>query len=150
MSEQKIRTQFEHWVQRHGFEITSHLGRYSRPVVRWMWEAWRHQSEQITGLIEQNIRLMNQAADCARLRKQCHEIDARRDAHQRHAAVLAEEVEALRAKLHATTQEALRAEKERDELMAATKSAFEKLRNCDYVAARADLVLAMSNVENGD
>ena len=64
--------------------------------------------------------------------------------------VLAEEVEALRAKLHATTQEALRAEKERDELMAATKSAFEKLRNCDYVAARADLVLAMSNVENGD
>lgn len=129
MSEQKIRTQFEHWVQRNGFEITSHLGRYSRPVVRWMWEAWRHQSEQITGLIEQNIRLMNQAADCARLRKQCHDIDARRDAHQRHAAVLAEEVEALRAKLHAATQEALRAEQERDEWRAAAMAVANEVRH---------------------
>lgn len=129
MSEQKIRAQFELWVQRNGFEITSHLGRYSRPVVRWMWEAWRHQSEQITGLIEQNIRLMNQAADCARLRKQCHEIDARRDAHQRHAAVLAEEVEALRAKLHAVTQEALRAEQERDEWRAAAMAVANEVRH---------------------
>ena len=129
MSDQKIRAQFEHWVQRNGFEITSHLGRYSRPVVRWMWEAWRHQSEQITGLIEQNIRLMNQAADCARLRKQCHDIDARRDAHQRHAAVLAEEVEALRAKLHAATQEALRAEQERDEWRAAAMAVANEVRH---------------------
>ena len=129
MSEKKIRAQFEHWVQRNGFEITSHLGRYSRPVVRWMWEAWRHQSEQITGLIEQNIRLMNQAADCARLRKQCHDIDARRDAHQRHAAVLAEEVEALRAKLHAATQEALRAEQERDEWRAAAMAVANEVRH---------------------
>ena len=129
MSEQKIRAQFELWVQRNGFEITSHLGRYSRPVVRWMWEAWRHQSEQITGLIEQNIRLMNQAADCARLRKQCHDIDSRRDAHQRHAAVLAEEVEALRAKLHAATQEALRAEQERDEWRAAAMAVANEVRH---------------------
>ena len=116
-------------MQRHGFEITSHLGRYSRPVVRWMWEAWRHQSEQITGLIEQNIRLMNQAADCARLRKQCHDIDARRDAHQRHAAVLAEEVETLRATLHAATQEALRAEQERDEWRAAAMAVANEVRH---------------------
>ena len=125
----RIRAQFEHWAQSKRFDVSQHLGRYSRPVVRCMWDAWEHQAEQIIGLIEQNQRLMTQAADCARLRKQCHDIDARRDAHQRHAALLAEEVENLRAKLHAATQEALRAEQERDEWRAAAMAVANEVRH---------------------
>ena len=129
MNDPKTRAQFDLWAQRHGYDVSMHCGRYSRAAVRVMAMAWDHQAEQITGLIEQNIRLMNQAADCARLRKQCHDIDSRRDAHQRHAAVLAEEVEALRAKLHAATQEALRAEQERDEWRAAAMAVANEVRH---------------------
>ena len=87
----RIRTSFETWAQKQGFiDLTHNLGRYNRAVVRWMWEAWQAQAERVADMAAALERAHNRQTG---LLKQCHEIDARRDA----AVALAAEVERLNA-----------------------------------------------------
>ena len=91
----RIRTSFETWAQKQGFtDLTHNLGRYNRAVVRWMWEAWQAQNERVADMAAALERAHNRQTG---LLKQCHEIDARRDAAVALAAGLAAEVERLNA-----------------------------------------------------
>jgi len=91
----RIRTGFETWAQKQEFtDLTQSMGRYNRAVVRWMWSAWQEQSERVADMAAALERAHNRQTG---LLKQCHEIDARRDAAVALAAALADEVERLNA-----------------------------------------------------
>ena len=88
----KIQTGFETFASKHGFDLSSAGGRYNRPVVRWMWEAWQHQAETITDL---HAALSRSTARNASLVNQCRDHDTRRAAAVAQASALAAEVERL-------------------------------------------------------
>jgi len=91
----RIRAEFEVFAQKQGFtDLTHNLGRYNRAVVRWMWEAWQAQNERVADMAAALERAHNRQTG---LLKQCHEIDARRDAAVALAAALADEVGRLNA-----------------------------------------------------
>lgn len=91
----RIRDSFETWAQKQDFtDLTHNLGRYNRAVVRWMWEAWQAQNERVADMAAALERAHNRQTG---LLRQCHEIDARRDATVALAAALAAEVERLNA-----------------------------------------------------
>lgn len=47
----RIQKSFETWAQQQGFkDLTQHMGRYNRAVVRWMWSAWQEQSERVADM----------------------------------------------------------------------------------------------------
>ena len=89
----RIRTEFERWATGREFpDLTQSMGRYNRAVVRWMWEAWQAQNERVADMAAALERAHSRQTG---LLKQCHEIDARRDAAVALAAALAAEVERL-------------------------------------------------------
>ena len=91
----RIRAEFERWATGREFpDLTHNLGRYNRAVVRWMWEAWQAQNERVADMAAALERAHNRQTG---LLKQCHEIDARRDAAVALAAALADEVGRLNA-----------------------------------------------------
>ena len=91
----RIRTEFEQWATGQDFpDLTQSMGRYNRAVVRWMWEAWQEQAERVADMAAALERAHNRQTG---LLKQCHEIDARRDAAVALAAALADEVGRLNA-----------------------------------------------------
>ena len=91
----RIRSEFERWATDREFpDLTQSMGRYNRAVVRWMWEAWQAQNERVADMAAALERAHNRQTG---LLKQCHEIDARRDAAVAQAAALAAEVERLNA-----------------------------------------------------
>lgn len=91
----RIRSEFEKWATGREFpDLTQSMGRYNRAVVRWMWEAWQEQAERIADMGAALERAHNRQTG---LLKQCHDIDARREAAVAQAAALAAEVERLNA-----------------------------------------------------
>lgn len=104
----RIRSEFERWATGQDFpDLTQSMGRYNRAVVRWMWEAWEHQSERI---IDMSCALQRAHTRQTRLLKQCRDHDSRRAAAVAQAAALAEEVERLNAiisRLYAEGQDAV-------------------------------------------
>ena len=91
----RIRADFERWATGREFpDLTQSMGRYNRAVVRWMWEAWQAQAEHEADMAASLERAHSRQTG---LLKQCHEIDARRDAAVAQAASLAAEVERLNA-----------------------------------------------------
>ena len=56
----RIQAEFEKWVKDHpptdGVpDLTIHMGRYNRAVIRHMWAAWQKQSERVSDLIAQLV-----------------------------------------------------------------------------------------------
>jgi len=91
----RIQKSFETWAQQQGFkDLTQHMGRYNRAVVRWMWEAWQEQSERVADMAAALERSHRRSTD---LLKQCRDHDTRRAAAVAQAASLAAEVERLNA-----------------------------------------------------
>ena len=91
----RIRADFERWATGREFpDLTQSMGRYNRAVVRWMWEAWQAQNERVADMAAALERAHNRQTG---LLKQCHEIDARRDAAVALGAALADEVGRLNA-----------------------------------------------------
>ena len=89
----RIQSSFELWAQKQGFtDLTQHMGRYNRAVVRWMWAAWLEQSERITDMAAALDRSHKRSTE---LLKQCRDHDGRRAAAVAQAAALADEVELL-------------------------------------------------------
>lgn len=85
--------QFELWARKQGFtDLSQHLGRYNRAVVRWMWAAWLAQSERITDMAAALDRSHKRSTE---LLRQCRDHDTRRAAAVAQAASLAAEVERL-------------------------------------------------------
>ena len=104
----RIRSEFEKWAAGREFpDLTQSMGRYNRAVVRWMWEAWQEQAERIADMAAALERAHNRQTG---LLKQCHDIDARRDAAVTQAASLAAEVERLNAVIQQLTAESADAE----------------------------------------
>jgi len=103
----RIQKSFETWAQQQGFkDLTQHMGRYNRAVVRWMWSAWQEQAERITDMAAALDRSHRRSSG---LLKQCRDHDTRRAAAVAQAAALADEVELLNetiAKLAAEGQDA--------------------------------------------
>jgi len=103
----RIQAGFELWAQQQGFkDLTQHMGRYNRAVVRWMWAAWQEQAERITDMAAALDRSHKRSTS---LLKQCRDHDTRRAAAVAQAASLADEVERLNetiAKLAAEGQDA--------------------------------------------
>lgn len=99
----RIRTGFETWAKKQGFtDLTVHMGRYNRAVVRWMWAAWQEQSERITDMAAALERSYKRSTD---LLNQCRDHDTRRTAAMAQAASLTEEVDRLTALVVALTKE---------------------------------------------
>ena len=89
----RIQAGFELWAQKQGFnDLTQHMGRYNRAVVRWMWAAWLEQSERITDMAAALDRSHKRSTS---LLNQCRDHDTRRAAAVAQAASLADEVERL-------------------------------------------------------
>ena len=89
----RIQKSFETWAQQQGFkDLTQHMGRYNRAVVRWMWAAWQEQSERITDMAAALDRSHKRSTS---LLNQCRDHDTRRAAAVAQAASLADEVERL-------------------------------------------------------
>lgn len=103
----RIRAEFELFAQKQGFtDLTHNIGRYNRPVVRWMWSAWQEQSERVADMAAALERSYKRSTD---LLKQCRDHDTRRAAAVALAAGLADEVARLNetiAKLAAEGQDA--------------------------------------------
>ena len=103
----RIQSSFELWAQQQGFnDLTQHMGRYNRAVVRWMWAAWLEQSERITDMAAALDRSHKRSTS---LLNQCRDHDTRRAAAVAQAASLADEVDRLNetiAKLAAEGQDA--------------------------------------------
>ena len=103
----RIQSSFELWAQQQGFnDLTQHMGRYNRSVVRWMWAAWLEQSERITDMAAALDRSHKRSTE---LLKQCRDHDGRRATAHALAATLAAEVERLNdviARLAAEGQDA--------------------------------------------
>lgn len=99
----RVNKEFELWVQKQGFtDLTTHMGRYNRAVVRWMWAAWQEQAERITDMAAA-LDLSHKRS--SELLKQCRDHDTRRTAAMAQAASLAEEVGLLNALVVALTKE---------------------------------------------
>ena len=89
----QIQKQFELWARKQGFnDLSQHLGRYNRAVVRWMWSAWLEQSERITDMAAALDRSHKRSTE---LLKQCRDHDGRRATAHALAATLAAEVDRL-------------------------------------------------------
>ena len=89
----RIQSSFELWAQQQGFnDLTQHMGRYNRAVVRWMWAAWLEQSERITDMAAALDRSHKRSSG---LLNQCRDHDTRRADAVAQAASLADEVERL-------------------------------------------------------
>lgn len=88
----RIRTEFEVFAQRKGFDVQYHIDRYCRPVVRHMWAVWQHQAERIADMAAALERAHNRQTG---LLKQCRDHDTRRAAAVAQAAALAAEVDRL-------------------------------------------------------
>lgn len=107
----RIQAEFEKWVKDHpptdGVpDLTIHMGRYNRAVIRHMWAAWQKQSERVSDLIAQLDRSHKRSTE---LLKQCRDHDGRRATAHALAATLAAEVDRLNetiAKLAAEGQDA--------------------------------------------
>jgi len=103
----RIQAGFELWAQQQGFkDLTQHMGRYNRAVVRWMWAAWQEQAERITDMAAALDRSHKRSTE---LLKQCRDHDGRRTTAHALAATLAAEVERLNdviARLAAEGQDA--------------------------------------------
>ena len=103
----RIQAGFELWAQQQGFaDLTMHMGRYNRAVVRWMWAAWLEQSERVSDLIAQLDRSHKR---CSSLLKQCQDYQSRSERFAQQAQALAAEVDRLNetiAKLAAEGQDA--------------------------------------------
>lgn len=98
----KIRLGFESWAKANGFDVSGIGGRYNRPVVRWMWEAWQVQSEKIGDLTAALARSTKRNAD---LINQCRDHDTRRAIAVSMAAGLAAEVDRLNETIGIITSE---------------------------------------------
>lgn len=93
----RIQAEFEKWVKDHpptdGVpDLTIHMGRYNRAVIRHMWAAWQKQSERVSDLIAQLDRSHKRSTS---LLNQCRDHDTRRAAAVAQAAALGAEVERL-------------------------------------------------------
>ena len=88
----KVLAGFEHFAKGRGFDTRQHGGRFCRPIVRWMWEAWKMQAEKISDLTAALARTTERNAA---LVNQCRDHDLRRVAAMQQAAALAEEVDRL-------------------------------------------------------
>ena len=103
----RIQKSFETWAQQQGFkDLTQHMGRYNRAVVRWMWAAWQEQAERITDMAAALDRSHKRSTE---LLKQCRDHDGRRATAHALASTLAAEVERLNdviARLAAEGQDA--------------------------------------------
>ena len=103
----RIQKSFEAWAQQQGFkDLTQHMGRYNRAVVRWMWAAWQEQTERITDMAAALDRSHRRSSS---LLKQCQDYQLRAERFAQQAQALADEVERLNetiAKLAAEGQDA--------------------------------------------
>ena len=82
----RIQSGFELWAQKQGFtDLTMHMGRYNRAVVRWMWAAWLEQSERITDMAAALDRSHKRSTE---LLRQCRDHDTRRAAAVQQAQAL--------------------------------------------------------------
>lgn len=89
----RIRAEFELWARKQGFsDLSQHMGRYCRPVVRHMWSAWMAQFERITDMESALDRSHKRSTE---LLKQCRDHDGRRATAHALAATLAAEVDRL-------------------------------------------------------
>ena len=89
----RIRAEFELWAQKQGFaDLTMHMGRYNRAVVRWMWAAWQEQAERITDMAAALDRSHRRSSS---LLKQCQDYQSRAERFAQQAQALADEVERL-------------------------------------------------------
>lgn len=89
----RIRAEFELWARKQGFtDLSQHMGRYCRPVVRHMWAAWQAQAERISDMAAALDRSHKRSTE---LLKQCRDHDGRRAAAVAQAATLAAEVDRL-------------------------------------------------------
>ena len=89
----RIQSSFELWAQQQGFnDLTQHMGRYNRAVVRWMWAAWLEQSERITDMAAALDRSHKRSSS---LLKQCQDYQSRAERFAQQAQALAAEVERL-------------------------------------------------------
>ena len=89
----RIRAESELWARKQGFsDLSQHMGRYCRPVVRHMWSAWMAQFERITDMASALDRSHKRSTE---LLKQCRDHDARRTIAVDMAAGLAAEVDRL-------------------------------------------------------
>lgn len=92
-----IQQQFELWARKQGFtDLSQHLGRYNRAVVRWMWAAWLAQSERITDMAAALDRSHKRSTE---LLKQCRDYQSRAERFAQQSAGLAAEMERL-SELH--------------------------------------------------
>ena len=103
----RIQSSFELWAQKQGFsDLTMHMGRYNRAVVRWMWAAWQEQAERITDMVSALDRSHKRSSS---LLKQCQDYQSRAERFAQQAQALADEVARLNetiAKLAAEGQDA--------------------------------------------
>ena len=103
----RIQSSFELWAQQQGFnDLTQHMGRYNRAVVRWMWAAWQEQAERITDMAAALDRSHKRSSS---LLKQCQDYQSRAERFAQQAQALAAEVDRLNetiAKLAAEGQDA--------------------------------------------
>ena len=93
----RILSDFHSWVKEHqptdiAPDLTMHMGRHARPVIRHMWAAWQAQAEKIADMAAALERAHNRQTS---LLNQCRDHDTRRSAAVAHAASLADEVERL-------------------------------------------------------
>lgn len=91
----RIRSGFEQFAQRNGFDVQQHMGRYCRPVVRCMWKAWQEQAARISDMAAALDRSYSRSSD---LLKQLQ-------AAQLRSAELAAEVERLQCHIDIMTAE---------------------------------------------
>ena len=107
----RILSDFHAWVRLHpptdaAPDLTMHMGRHARPVIRHMWAAWQAQAERITDMAAALDRSYKRSTE---LLKQCRDHDTRRVAAVQQAQALADEVARLNetiAKLAAEGQDA--------------------------------------------
>lgn len=93
----RIRAEFELFATKQGFrDLSQHMGRYCRPVVRHMWAAWLEQSGRITDMAAALDRSHRRSTE---LLKQCRDYQSRAERFAQQAAGLAAEMERL-SELH--------------------------------------------------
>lgn len=103
----RILSDFHAWVRLHpptdaAPDLTMHMGRHARPVIRHMWAAWQAQAERIADMAAALDRSYKRSTS---LLSQCRDHDTRRAAAVAQAASLAEEVERLNTVIRQLTAE---------------------------------------------
>jgi len=93
----RILSDFHAWVRLHpptdaAPDLTMHMGRHARPVIRHMWAAWQAQAERVVDMAAALERAHNRQTS---LLNQCRDHDTRRAAAVTQAASLAAEVDRL-------------------------------------------------------